>query len=130
MAKILIFEDNTQLAEEWRQLLETQNHRVWCCNTVSAALTLVGDIAPDIIILDMFIQKEGEYIPEGGLTLLSKLYLTLEITARTIGVSGVRPGKYNQLTPLEIAKRNDYIKCALYKPVSHAQLLDAVNQLL
>ena len=131
MANILIFEDNVELAHYWREFLEADNHSVWCCMSVDEAFETANEIAPDIVIMDMLIQHDGELIPEGGLTLLSKLRLKYAGSPYVIGVSGYRPGKYSKVTPLEIAKETGSgIDLALYKPITPEQLINAVNQLL
>ena len=129
MATILIFEDNAALALHWRKVLETQNHYVYCCETVNNALSIAKAIKPDIVVVDMMIRKDGQLVTEGGLTLLTHLNLEYSGAPKIIGVSGFKPGIYSKSTPLELAKRIG-VDIALYKPISLEQLLEAVEQLL
>ena len=129
MATILIFEDNSSLALCWREALEEKNHHVCCCTTVQDALAMTEKLMPDMIITDMMIKQGGQFIPEGGLTLLARLKIKYSPPPGIIGVSGFKPGLYCQATALEIAK-NSGIDLALYKPFSIEQLLAAVEQLL
>ncbi|MBE9066309.1 response regulator transcription factor [Leptolyngbya cf. ectocarpi LEGE 11479] len=129
MATVLIFEDDMQLSSYWRKVLEAKNHAVYCCATVKDALAMATTIRPDVIVMDMMIKENGQFIPEGGLTLLTQLKLNYDGSPGVIGVSGYKPGIYNQSTALEIAKYTG-IDLALYKPIASEQLLEAVEQLL
>ncbi|MGD1950425.1 MAG: response regulator [Leptolyngbyaceae cyanobacterium] len=129
MATILIFDDNASLALQWRKGLETRDHYVCCCETLKNALAVANAIKPDIVVVDMMIRKDGKFVPEGGLTLLTCLNLKYSGSPKIIGVSGFKPGPYNKSTPLELAKRIG-VDIALYKPISLELLLEAVEQLL
>ncbi|MEO0456352.1 MAG: response regulator [Cyanobacteria bacterium P01_A01_bin.114] len=129
MADILIFEDNTALASYWCTLLEAEQHQVRCCSTVSAALQLVSEKAPDLLIADMLIKQNNRFEAEGGLTLLTKLKLTGTFSSPILGVSGFKPGPYAQATALDAAQQIG-IDMALYKPIEPEQLLAAVKKLL
>ncbi|MEM1254016.1 MAG: response regulator [Cyanobacteria bacterium P01_H01_bin.21] len=129
MATILIFEDDVALALHWRKILETSNHSVCCCTTVEDALNMATTTHPDLVVIDMMVKQGGQFIPKGGLTLLSQLKLHYEESPYIIGVSGFKPGMYSQSTALEIAKHTG-VDIALYKPISAEQLSNAVAELL
>ncbi|MEM8611790.1 MAG: response regulator [Cyanobacteria bacterium P01_H01_bin.105] len=129
MATVLIFEDDMPLASYWRKTLEAKNHSVYCCAKVQDALEIATTIQPDLVVMDMMIKQDGQFIPEGGLTLLTHLKLNFDGSPSIICVSGYKPGVYRQSTALEIAKHTG-VDLALYKPISSEQLLEAVEQLL
>lgn len=129
MATILICEDDIPLAAYWRQLLESQNHIVYCSETVPQALQLSEKILPDLVITDMMIRENDQFLPEGGLTLVNQLRSRVQHFIPVICVSGYRPNRYNVLPALEIAKTME-IDLALYKPIAPKNLLKAVHNLL
>ena len=129
MATILICEDDISLAAYWRQLLEAENHTVYCSQTVPQALQLAEKISPDLIITDMMIRKNEEFLPEGGITLVNQLRCRAQHSIPVICVSGYRPSSYNLLPALEIAKAMK-VDLALYKPITPKKLLNEVHNLL
>lgn len=129
MAVILICEDDTSLASYWRQLLEAERHTVWCSENVPQALRLAEEKQPDLVITDMMIKQNGKFVPEGGLSLLFKLIFRSRLSMPILGVSGYRPGRYNEIPALEFAKSMG-IDQALYKPISPERLLATVHHLL
>ncbi|MEL6940778.1 MAG: response regulator [Cyanobacteria bacterium J06598_1] len=129
MAKVLILEDNLELALYWQRLLEAQNHGVQCCDTVAAALTLTEKMQPDLVIVDMLIKSGDTPLPQGGLTLVGKLKLLGTSCPPLLGVSGMKRSNYLKSTALEVAEKMG-LDLALYKPISEEQLLRAVSYLL
>lgn len=57
MATILIVEDEIQLAEAYRFLLERKGHTVAWAPDGEAGLRMVDEVRPDVIILDMMMPK-------------------------------------------------------------------------
>ena len=129
MATILICEDDIALAAYWRRLLEAESHTVYCSETAIKALELVEVILPDLIITDMMIKKDGQFVPEGGITLLSGLRNRIERPIPIVCVSGYRPSAYNPTPALECARAMG-VDIALYKPISPYKLINTVHGLL
>jgi len=130
MAKILIFEDDISLALYWKRLLEAQRHSVQHCTLVAAALDVIEEMKPDLIIVDMLIKSGDRMLPEGGITLIGKLRLQSGSSRlRILGVSGMKRGAYLNSTALEIATTMG-VDMSLYKPISAEQLLESVSHLL
>lgn len=129
MASIVIFEDDTALALHWQQILEDENHQVQTCKTLSSAIARIEQINPDVVITDMMIKQGDKFIPEGGLTLISKVAMMPNCKAHIIAVSGFRPKPHLHVTALDLAKLSG-VDVALYKPIGAIKLIEAVNQLL
>lgn len=129
MATILILEDNFELSLQWKILLELHQHHVHCTTQIDEALTLVEQLNPQLIIVDMLIRDGNQLQAEGGLTLITRLKLDTDFDGLILGVSGLTKGPYVQNTPLEVAKQLGVTK-ALYKPISPEAFLEVVHDLL
>ncbi len=53
MAKILIVEDDSDLAETYTDLLEMHHHSVVCVSKANDAIDLVRQFEPDVVFLDL-----------------------------------------------------------------------------
>ncbi len=71
MLRILIVEDDTILAREWQEDLESQlNCTVDVATNSVVAMPLLEKFAYDCHILDLFYEKEGTFEPIGGIRLI------------------------------------------------------------
>lgn len=72
--KILIFEDDLDLADQWKSALQKKGMDIKHASNVDAALHYCNQIQFDAIILDVFIKDvNGNLIPKAGYTLLGYL---------------------------------------------------------
>lgn len=55
--KILIVDDDQDLLIAYRSILETKGHDVTTCSTSNAGLKAFNDNKPDIVFLDMIVDK-------------------------------------------------------------------------
>ena len=135
MANVLILEDDAELSQSWRAALIENGHSVTLAHEVSAAMDAIRNAVFDIFIVDIFIKHEGRYVPEGGLSLISKLrQLHPEIaepwwrTAPIIAVSGAArvSGSFDPLRSARDIGANNL----MHKPVEIKRLLAAIDELL
>lgn len=131
MANILILEDEVTLSAYWQALLESHEHLVVCCTTVTQVLEQISVNDVDLIIADMMIKNQDHdaFEPQGGLTLISKRKFGELSPVPILGVSGYKPSVLSKLSPLQIAKEQG-ADLILYKPISPETFLNAVNTLL
>jgi len=73
MAKILILEDDIDLASQWSEALIECSHIVIVAIDVKEANNIIRSEQFDLIIVDFFIRKPHGLLKEGGLTLISRL---------------------------------------------------------
>lgn len=128
MANILIFEDDVTLAESWQEVLEASGHTVEQTANLDAAMAKIYEGHIDIAFVDIFIQKERQQVPRGGIMLISKInMISLEHKPWLIAVSGRSHDP--SLSVLEVATKvgaNEYLK----KPVDLQTLLSVVDRVI
>lgn len=123
--RILILEDDDELAIAWQLGLEQEGHFVQRVAAAADAIELVGTGHFDMVITDVLIRESRErFSPEGGLSLLGHIDLHIEPKPVTIAVTGAAIGT----SLLTIAQQ---LRCdlALRKPVSIPQLVSTVEEL-
>lgn len=127
MANILIFEDDSILAEAWQDALREHGHQVEYTADINAAMAKIYEGYIDIALIDIFIlEKNNQESTRGGIMLISKInILSLARKPWLIAVSGRshEPG----FSVLEIAKTvgaNEYLK----KPVDLPDLIAVVDR--
>ena len=86
MKRVLIMEDNIDLAVEWADAFELNHFEVTLCNTVDDAIGFLRTESFDLLITDRFVKEEEQ----GGLHLLRKLNLTENKGLPTIAVTGAK----------------------------------------
>ncbi|UJB72390.1 response regulator (plasmid) [Acaryochloris sp. 'Moss Beach'] len=128
MANILIFEDNFTLATSWQEVLEAYGHQVEYTTNLEAAMEKIYAGSVDIALIDIFIQQDNRLIPQGGLMLISKIYmLGLAQKPWLIAVSG--RSHDSSLSVLEVAKSvgaDEYLQ----KPIDLQELLSVVDRVI
>ena len=85
MKRILIMEDNTPLAMEWKAAFELNGAVVTICNNGDEGLVCLDTYKFDLVITDMFV-NEGS----GGLHILLKLFKMGPSAPPAIAVTGAR----------------------------------------
>lgn len=74
---ILLFEDDADLAMQWKQAFSKAGFQVYRANTVENALSVLSQHHIDALICDMFIIEDNENVSnQGGITLLHQLHDT------------------------------------------------------
>lgn len=70
MANVLIMEDDLTLRHELADGLRDCGHVCDCTGSVPEAMASLKDAAYDIVITDIYILKNGQLSPEGGVSLI------------------------------------------------------------
>lgn len=126
MKKILIFEDNFDLATYWKEAIEELGHSVVHVEEFASAVEQLENGDLDLVITDMLIRKDDQQLkPEGGLSLLSRINLSPRPRPRIIAISGAQP----ELNVLKFASTMK-ADSTLVKPVQIDELLRIATELL
>jgi DNA-binding response OmpR family regulator len=121
MAKILVVDDDTDLVEACRLVLEKEGHVTASAGNTRAGMKTLKDFSPDLLILD--VMMEG---PDDGIVMAQELRRTgfskpiLMFTSLS-KVTGMSYGKDKELVPV------DYF---MEKPVDPETLVKKVEELL
>lgn len=135
MAHILIMEDDTQLTRMWTDALFADGHSAEVYRGARAALDAARAREFDLVIVDIFVKYDGQFVPDGGLILISKLrqlhlgdvprwWRIAPIIAVT-GASAINGG----FDPLRTA-RDMGADTELRKPFTTSELIGNVHDLL
>ncbi|MFK7769642.1 MAG: ATP-binding protein [Mariniblastus sp.] len=126
MKKVLIVEDNLQLAAHWISLLEAEGLQVIHEVSTMAALDCLKSTVLDLVISDMVVCDEsGVPSPQGGLVILAYIALNITIPPKVIAVSGL-DAEAEFFATFHLLDSDK----ALLKPVPDETLLKRVRTLL
>ena len=119
-ANILLVDDNDQARVTVTRILESAGYRVTEAANAKAAVVLLKDLSPDLVITDIF-------MPEGdGFEMINELrHHGMQVPVIAISGGGLATG----LDVLAIAGRLG-AQAVLYKPFTRRQLLDAASAAL
>lgn len=73
MAYIIVLEDDLTLAVSLRNALTDAGHTVMLANTVDAAMDVLDETLPDLVIADILIKDGNRLAARGGISLISHL---------------------------------------------------------
>jgi DNA-binding response OmpR family regulator len=122
VAKILIVDDDPDMVQAGRYVLEKQGHSVTSASNVESGLKALDEEVPDLLILDVMMEESDDglvfarKVRRRGLTALPILMLTS--VNRAMGLS---IGKDDEMVPVD-----EFVE----KPVDPAVLIAKVNGLL
>lgn len=121
MAKILIVDDDPDMVEAGRYVLEKQGHAVTSASNVEAGLKALSEGTPDLLILDVMMEEADD-----GLVFARKVRrqgLTLPILMLTSvnRAMGLSIGKDDEMVPVD-----EFVE----KPVDPSVLIAKVDGLL
>ena len=86
---VLVLEDDTDLARQWRRALEEAGYAVTVTANADDAIDALRERAFSAVVLDMFVvDEEGRFLPRGGLTVMSEIRLRIDPKPPMILVSG------------------------------------------
>ena len=117
MARILIVDDDADLVDDCRRVLEGAGHLVRAAHSASAGKAAVGVEAPDLMVLDVMMER-----PDDGILLARELRAAGSafpiVMLTSLGtVTGLSYGRSDDLLPVD---------AFLDKPVQPAELLRTV----
>jgi DNA-binding response OmpR family regulator len=122
VAKILIVDDDPDMVQAGRYVLEKQGHTVTSASNVESGLKALDEEVPDLLILDVMMEESDDglvfarKVRRRGLTSLPILMLTS--VNRAMGLS---IGKDDEMVPVD-----EFVE----KPVDPAVLIAKVDGLL
>jgi DNA-binding response OmpR family regulator len=127
-ARIIIIEDNTDLAEAMRVCLESRNHQVRIATTPEDGLKGIKEETPDLIILDVMFGPDKR---TEGFNLAQQLKLDPGLSSIPIlmvtAVNAEYPNfKFSPETDGEFLPVDDFVN----KPIEPVELLQKVEKLL
>ena len=126
MKRILMMEDDLELASHWREAFERRGYYVVHEPTVDGAIAALGESAFDLVVSDMLIRDAEQQIgKKGGFTLLTHISLNMRTKPKVIAVSGASAS-------LNVLKHAAVLKAdrTFTKPVDVEDLVVAAIQLL
>ena len=127
MKRILILEDDIDLGNYWKSILELEGHRVFHETQVEHAIEVLKDHTIDLVITDMLIgTHQAGFHAKGGLSLLSHISLEMgESRPRCIGTTGAS-------SDLALDRHAELFKvdCFLEKPIEEHVLVQTIANLL
>jgi DNA-binding response OmpR family regulator len=122
VARILIVDDDPDMVQAGRYVLEKQGHSVTSASNVESGLKALDDEVPDLLILDVMMEESDDglvfarKVRRRGLTSLPILMLTSVNRAM-----GLNIGKDDEMVPVD-----EFVE----KPVDPAVLIAKVDGLL
>lgn len=131
--RILIVEDDFELAREWTEVLEATHYDCDIAANTTEADTACRNVQYDAVIVDMFFKdRNGNVSSEGGLTFITRLRLpTLADTPRwgervpIIAVTGS-----SGIVDARTHARNAGADRSFQKPIDPFILIDALTELV
>jgi len=121
MCSVLLVDDNLQILEFYGLVLEQAGHQVHVAETCAQAVTLLKEIDPEIVIMDLRVPEM-----EDGLGLIR----TLKAHVRDPGKRALRIVVTSGWTEdLAGTPERDAVDCVLPKPVRMELLLQSIARL-
>ncbi len=121
MSKILIVDDDPDMVEAGRIVLEREGHSVESASNYSDGLARLAEFDPDLLILDVMMEE-----PDDGLRFARQArrqgnLLPILMVTSVNRAMGVQIGKDEEMVPVD-----EFME----KPVDPATLVDKVSSLL
>ena len=128
MKRILLMEDDRELATYWQAGLEKHGYYVAHATDVDVAIAALKGEHFDLVISDILIRDVNDRIgPKGGFSLFTHISLNMKEHERPkiIAISGASPS-------LNLLKHASMLKAArtLEKPVAIEELLSVVDEVV
>lgn len=128
MKKILILEDDFDLAMYWKERLEDDGYGVVYTSTSEEATQVLCQDEFDLVIADVLIRTEcgaGPLKPTGGLSLIAHVTLRVDPRPKIVAVSGAHP--QSNVLKHATALKADRV---MVKPFRIDSLVDVVKDLV
>lgn len=117
-------DDDAVLRTELAAYLSVHGFEVTCCGTATEAKEQLGNHAYDLVISDIFVRSNGEFVPDGGIRLVGWMQVRYDIPVIAMtGVVDTQGGGYLQ------NMRDLGATVCLEKPIDEAVLLQHVRNL-
>jgi len=121
MARVLIVDDDPDVVEVAKVLLEKEGHQVASGGTRAEGLAAVESFKPDLLVLDVMMEE-----PDDG------LYMAQELRRKGFDRPILMVSGINQITGLDFDKDDEMVPVDVYmeKPLDPRTFLKRVNELL
>ncbi|MBW4710422.1 response regulator [Roseobacter sp. YSTF-M11] len=134
MLDILLMEDDTDLASVLRDVLESRGFTVTISASATEAFAAIKTKKFDLLITDIIVQKNRKSIPDGGISLISKLRgplgWELQPWMKTMPIIAISGAIHNQgMSNLLTISRDLGADLTLAKPIEIDALIHAINLL-
>ncbi len=131
MAHILVMEDEEEFGQLISASLERAGHVVTLRHNATSAESAFKKNEIDLVIADIIVRQNGQSVPDGGLTLITKIRRTMQQSnpkLPIIAISGVThyPGMHSVLSIAASLGAS----AALRKPFAPSKLLEMIDDLL
>lgn len=135
MTRIVILEDDEDFGHLMKEGLEQEGFEVSLFGRASHALTFLTEEKVDLVITDVFVEADGELIPDGGITLIGGIRATSRYTKKSLnrdvpiiaitGRGGLLGKEFGLANAAGIGAN-----AGLQKPFAQPELIDLINKLL
>lgn len=130
--RALVLEDDFELAMDYAAALRSDAFEVQVAQFASEAIEFAKISEFDLVVADIFVQRRGELVPDGGLTFISALRRSVGFkTAANVPILAVSGSRLvnSDMSPLRMAMTVG-ATATLAKPVDMFELVDEANRLL
>ncbi|MEM8752140.1 MAG: response regulator [Pseudomonadota bacterium] len=135
MARIMVMEDDPVQAGLLADELTAMRHEVEVAYSATEALKRMEDDQFDLLVTDIFVQRGGGYVPDGGILLIGRIRSAGRLNPKSwlaklpiLAISGVTM-EASRVPTLSIAESVGATR-SMAKPLSFEALRDAVDELL
>ena len=127
MSRILIMEDNRQLAQEWREVFELNGHSILMTHCGEDAIKVLEDEAIDLVISDLFVARG-----KGGLSVIGALLRMGDDAPPVIAVTGAASSFYEDSDENRFLRQARLLGASrsIKKPFLPAELVMIADELL
>ena len=134
MAKILLMDDDDDLTSVLKEVLEDASHTVTTCSSASEAFAIIRVKQFDLLITDIIVVKDKRPVPDGGISLISRLRgplsVNMEPWVRKMPIIAISGAIHNQgMANILKISRSLGADFTLGKPTDIEELLHAINTL-
>ncbi|WP_299868170.1 response regulator [uncultured Roseobacter sp.] len=134
MARILLMEDDVDLSTVLDEVLSSNGHVVTTSQSASEAFNLIAKNRYDLLITDIIVLKDHTPVPDGGISLISRLRgalsWNLEPWMKKMPIIAISGAIHNQgMSELLKISRDLGADMAFGKPMDTDDLLQAINLL-
>lgn len=134
MARILLMEDDVDLSTVLDEVLSSNGHVVTTSQSAFEAFNLIAKNRYDLLITDIIVLKDDTPVPDGGISLISRLRgalsWNLEPWMKKMPIIAISGAIHNQgMSELLKISRDLGADMAFGKPMDTDDLLQAINLL-
>lgn len=121
MARILIVDDDPDMVEAGRYVLEREGHTVTSASNVETGLKALDDWTPDLLILDVMMEEADDGLVFARTVRRRGLTIPILMLTSVNRAMGLHIGKDEEMVPVD-----EFVE----KPVDPGVLVAKVNSLL